>query len=52
MKNADGAFMQAFNGQAVVDDTAQIVLAADATKLRVGRAKSAANAGPGRRQHR
>jgi hypothetical protein len=29
MKNADGAFMQAYNGQAVVDDAHQIILAAD-----------------------
>jgi hypothetical protein len=31
MKNADGAFVQAYNGQAVVDETAQIVIAADVT---------------------
>jgi transposase len=29
MKNADGAFIQAYNGQAVVDDAHQIILAAD-----------------------
>lgn len=31
MKNANGAFIQAYNGQAVVDDTAQIIVAADVT---------------------
>ncbi len=31
MKNSDGAFIQAYNGQAVVDDTAQIIVAADVT---------------------
>jgi transposase len=29
MKNADGAFVQAYNGQAVVDEAHQIILAAD-----------------------
>jgi transposase len=29
MKNADGAFIQAYNGQAVVDEAHQIILAAD-----------------------
>jgi transposase len=31
MKTADGAFHQCFNGQAVVDSHAQVILAADAT---------------------
>ena len=31
MKNSDGGFMQAYNGQAVVDDTNQIIVAADVT---------------------
>jgi hypothetical protein len=31
MKNGDGAFIQAYNGQAVVDDTDQIVVVADVT---------------------
>jgi transposase len=31
MKNSDGAYMQAYNGQAVVDDTHQIITAADVT---------------------
>ena len=31
MKNADGAFIEAYNGQAVVDDAAQIIVAADVT---------------------
>lgn len=30
MKTADGAFHQCFNGQAVVDETAQVIVAADA----------------------
>ncbi|HMA87661.1 MAG TPA: IS1182 family transposase [Burkholderiales bacterium] len=31
MKNADGAFIEAYNGQAVVDEAAQIIVAADVT---------------------
>jgi hypothetical protein len=31
MKNSDGAYMQAYNGQAVVDDAHQIITAADVT---------------------
>jgi transposase len=31
MKNSDGAYMQAYNGQAVVDDAHQIITAADIT---------------------
>lgn len=31
MRNSDGGFMQAYNAQAVVDDTQQIIVAADVT---------------------
>lgn len=31
MKNSDGAYMQAYNGQAVVDDAHQVITAADIT---------------------
>jgi transposase len=31
MKNSDGAFIEAYNGQAVVDEAAQIIVAADVT---------------------
>ncbi len=30
MKTADGAFHQCYNGQAIVDSTAQVIVAADA----------------------
>ncbi len=29
MKSADGAFHQCFNGQAIVDSTAQVIVAAE-----------------------
>jgi hypothetical protein len=51
MKNSDGAYIQAYNAQAVVDEEHQVITAADVTCNPLGRAELHPDARPVRPEH-
>ena len=52
MKMGTGAYAQAYNAQAVVDDAHQVITAADVTELRLGLPQLHPDARAVRREHR